>query len=177
MGGEVWCAIHPHFRPKPPVYLFPVGGPHQAAGDQACVDHPQYNGMVERTHGQLKAALRARLAGSRGPEHLPWVLLGLQTAPKEDSSVSAAELMYRAALALPAEFLSTAEPPATDFLKKLQQVEMPDPSPMLRRRPGRKQCCCRPATFMCSAAARCHPCHHCTLFLTRCWRGRTSSSG
>ncbi len=73
---------------------------------------PQSNGMVERTHGQLKAGLRARLAGSRWPEHLPWVLLGLRTAPKEDSGVSAAELVYRAALVLPAEFLSTAEPPA-----------------------------------------------------------------
>ncbi len=38
--------------------------------------HPQSKGMVERTHGQLKAALRARLAGLRWPEHLPWVLLG-----------------------------------------------------------------------------------------------------
>ena len=69
--------------------------------------------MVEKTHGQLKAALRVRQAGSRWPEHLPWVLLGLRTAPKEDSGVSAAELVYGAALALPAEFLSTAEPPAT----------------------------------------------------------------
>jgi hypothetical protein len=57
--------------------------------------------------------------------HLPWVLLGLQTAPKEDSGILAAELVYGAALALPAEFLSTAEPPATDFLKRVQQVEMP----------------------------------------------------
>jgi hypothetical protein len=86
--------------------------------------------MVERSHGQLKAALRARLAGSRWPEHLPWVLLGLRTAPKEDSSVSAAELVYGAALALPAEFLSIAERPAADFLKKLQQVELPATRPL-----------------------------------------------
>jgi hypothetical protein len=77
---------------------------------QTTAYHPQSNGMVERTHGQLKAALRARLAGSRWPEHLPWVLLGLRTAPKEDSGILAAELVYGAALALPAEFLSTAEP-------------------------------------------------------------------
>jgi hypothetical protein len=50
------------------------------------------------------------------------VLLGLRSAPKEDSGVSVAELVYGAALVLPVEFLSTAEPPATDFLKKLQQV-------------------------------------------------------
>ncbi len=60
---------------------------------QTTAYHPLSNGMVERTHGQLKAALRARLAGLRWPEHLPWVLLGLRTAPKEDSGVSAAELV------------------------------------------------------------------------------------
>jgi hypothetical protein len=53
------------------------------------------------------------------------LLLGLRTAPKEDSGVSAAELVYGAALVLPAEFLSTAEPTAADFLQKLQQVELP----------------------------------------------------
>jgi hypothetical protein len=97
---------------------------------QTTAYHPQSNGMVERTHGHLKAALRAQLAGSRWPEHLPSLLLGLHTAPKEDSGVSAAELVYGAALALPAEFLSTAEPPAAEFLQKLQQVEMPATRPL-----------------------------------------------
>ncbi len=69
---------------------------------QTTAYHPQSNGMVERAHGQLKAALRSRLAGSRWPEHLPWVLLGLRTAPKEGSGILAAELVYGAALALPA---------------------------------------------------------------------------
>ncbi len=97
---------------------------------QTTAYHPQSNRMVERTHGQLKAALRARLAGSRWPEHLPWVLLGLHTAPKEDNGVSAAELVYGAALALPAEFLSAEEPPAAKFLQKLQQVEIPATRPL-----------------------------------------------
>jgi hypothetical protein len=92
---------------------------------QTTAYHPQSNGMVERTHGQLKAALRVRLAGSRWPENLPWVLLGLRTPPKEDSDILVAELVNGVALALSAEFLSTAEPPATDFLKRVQQVEMP----------------------------------------------------
>jgi hypothetical protein len=97
---------------------------------QTTAYHPQSNGMVERTHRQLKAILRARLAGSIWPEHLPWVLLGLRTAPKEDSGVSAAELVCRAALALPAEFLSTAEPPPAKFLQKLQRVEIPATGPL-----------------------------------------------
>jgi transposase InsO family protein len=33
--------------------------------------HPQSNGMVERAHRQIKDSLRARLAGSQWPEHLP----------------------------------------------------------------------------------------------------------
>ena len=37
--------------------------------------HPQSNGMVERSHRQLKDALRACLAGPTWPDHLPWVLL------------------------------------------------------------------------------------------------------
>ncbi len=97
---------------------------------QTTAYHPQFHSMVERTHGQLKAALRARLAGSRWPEHLPWVLLGLRTVPKEDSGVSAAELVYGAALALPVKFFSTAEPPAAEFLEKLQQVEIPATRPL-----------------------------------------------
>jgi transposase InsO family protein len=91
--------------------------------------HPQSNGMVERCHGQLKAALRARLAGTQWPEHLPWVLLGLRTAPKEDSAISSAELMFGTALSLPAEFLSSAEPPAEEFLEKLREADMPATRP------------------------------------------------
>ena len=35
-------------------------------------------------HRQLKDSLRARLASTDWPSHLPWVLLGLRAAPKED---------------------------------------------------------------------------------------------
>jgi hypothetical protein len=97
---------------------------------QTTAYHPQSNGMVERTHGQLKAPLRARLAGSRWPEHLLRVLLGLRATPKEDCGVSAAKLVYGVALSFLAEFLSTAEPPAGEFLQKLQRVEMPATRPL-----------------------------------------------
>ena len=56
--------------------------------------HPQSNGMIERFHRQLKDSLRARLASSDWPSHLPWVLLGLRAAPKEDHNVSADELLW-----------------------------------------------------------------------------------
>ena len=83
--------------------------------------HPQANGMIERFHRQLKDAMRARLAARDWPSHLPWVLLGLRAAPKEDHNVSAAELLYGAPLALPGEFLESKEPPAAEFLDNLRR--------------------------------------------------------
>jgi hypothetical protein len=58
--------------------------------------HPCSTGMVERAHRQLKDALRARQAANDWPEHLPWVLLGLLAAPKEDSCVSSSEMVLAA---------------------------------------------------------------------------------
>ena len=82
--------------------------------------HPQSNGMVERTHRQLKDALRSRAAGNDWPAHLPWILLGLRAAPKEESNVSSAELVFGSPLTLPGEFVASEEPPAADFLCKMQ---------------------------------------------------------
>ena len=65
--------------------------------------HPQSNGIVERFHRQLKAALRARCSGADWLEHLPWVLLGLRAAPKEEAGVSAAEATYGHSLVLPSQ--------------------------------------------------------------------------
>ncbi len=81
--------------------------------------HPQLNGMIERWHRQLKDALRARLAGSDWPEHLPWVLLSLRTTPKEDAAVSSAELVFGSQLCLPGEWLADSEQPASSFLQEL----------------------------------------------------------
>jgi transposase InsO family protein len=82
--------------------------------------HPQSNGMIERFHRRLKEALKARAASSDWDSHLPWVMLGIRTAPREDSAVSAAELVYRVALAVPAQFITTAEPPPEAFVRQLQ---------------------------------------------------------
>jgi transposase InsO family protein len=97
--------------------------------------HPQSNGMVERIHRQLKDALRARLADHDWPLHLPWVLLGLRAAPKEDSGVSSAELLYGVPLALPGQFLTAEEPPIPDLLRQLRSTDplptrpLPTPPP------------------------------------------------
>ncbi len=65
--------------------------------------HPQSNGMVERVHRQIKAALRARGAANTWHLHLPWVLMGLRAAPKENSAVSSAELVLGAPLKMPGQ--------------------------------------------------------------------------
>jgi len=88
--------------------------------------HPQSNGMVERSHRQLKDALKARLAGPAWPDHLPWVLLGLRSAPKEDSGVSSAELVYLAPLVLPAQLTADLESPLGPLLERLRQ-QVPPP--------------------------------------------------
>ena len=70
--------------------------------------------LVERFHRHLKSALRARLTGPNWIDELPWVLLGIRTAPKEDLHTSSAELVYGAPLTVPGDFVaspnSTASP-------------------------------------------------------------------
>jgi hypothetical protein len=70
---------------------------------------PQANGLVKHAHHRLKKALKARAAMADWPSHLPWVLLGLRAAPREDSGISAAEMMYGAPLTLPGPMVTTAE--------------------------------------------------------------------
>jgi RNase H-like domain found in reverse transcriptase/Integrase zinc binding domain/Integrase core domain len=77
--------------------------------------HPQSNGLVERLHRRLKEALKARLAGASLPDHLPWVLLLLQSSPREDSGISSAEMVYGAPLALPGGLVVAQEQPPEYF--------------------------------------------------------------
>lgn len=84
--------------------------------------HPQANGMVERFHRTLKAALMCKKNKSWS-EELPLVLLGLRSAHREDLKCSTAELVYGQPLRLPGEFF---DPPVqnvdrTDFAKQLHQ--------------------------------------------------------
>ena len=76
--------------------------------------------MVEREHRQVKDALCTHLAGDEWPVNLPWVLLGLRAAPKEDSAISSAELVYGTALTLPGQFLAAMEWHPADYIKQLQ---------------------------------------------------------
>jgi hypothetical protein len=88
--------------------------------------HPQSNGMVERLHRQLKEGLHAREAGDRWLEHLPWVMLGLRAAPKEQARVSSADVVNGIPLTLPGQHGRPPERtdwPSIPSTVHLQQVE------------------------------------------------------
>jgi hypothetical protein len=80
----------------------------------------QANGMVERFHRQLKASFRACLTDQHWLSHLPWVLLVIQVAPKEECGVTSADIVYGTPLNLLGEFLEAKEPPSPSFLQDLR---------------------------------------------------------
>lgn len=65
--------------------------------------HPSANGMIERVHRQLKAALMCHKES--WVKALPLVLLGMRAALKEDLQSSPAELLYGEPLRLPGELV------------------------------------------------------------------------
>ncbi|XP_046417416.1 uncharacterized protein LOC124178223 [Neodiprion fabricii] len=71
--------------------------------------HPQSNGLVERMHRTLKAALMCKLGASHPTwlQLLPSVLLGLRTTYKEDLQASPAELLFGTSLRIPGDFFTT----------------------------------------------------------------------
>ena len=88
--------------------------------------HPLANGMVERLHRQLKTALKARTTDPYWMDHLPFVLLGLRVAWRENPNCSPAELVYGSSLRIPGEFIDTQNnrqcEPTSQFLRDLQHA-------------------------------------------------------
>ncbi|XP_064468597.1 uncharacterized protein LOC135381006 [Ornithodoros turicata] len=85
--------------------------------------HPSANGMVERLHRQLKAAICARRNSANWVDHLPWVLLGIRSSLKQDLQCSPSDLVFGCPLSLPDDFLSSpspAPPSAHDFAAQLR---------------------------------------------------------
>lgn len=95
--------------------------------------HPACNGMVERLHRQLKAAIVCH-SQSNWTESLPLVLLGIRSAFKEDIQASSAELLYGEPLRLPGELLHPSENTCTDLtdfmarLRSIAQKMQPQPA-------------------------------------------------
>lgn len=84
--------------------------------------HPESNGIVERFHRSLKVALRARAAGPNWFHHLPLVMLGLRTVPKEDTGFSSADAVFGSSLSVPGEFLDIPEFPPDAFLRRIDSA-------------------------------------------------------
>ena len=83
--------------------------------------NPEANGLVERMHRTMKAALMTRCIDASWTSQLPWVLLGLRTTPKDDSNLSVAELVYGDPLVVPAEFFPCASD-TPDLIRLRSQV-------------------------------------------------------
>ncbi|KAK3760332.1 hypothetical protein RRG08_045993 [Elysia crispata] len=83
------------------------------------------NGMVERFHRSLKAALKARLLGPGWMDELPIVLLGIRSTWKEDLDAAPALLTYGTNLRIPGDFFpsNSAEriSPGSTFVRDLQE--------------------------------------------------------
>ena len=78
--------------------------------------------MIKGFQCSLKAALRSCLAGSDWFLHLPLVLLGLRTVPKDDSGLSVFEAFYGSPLTVPGEFLGSRELPLRSFCRKIKNT-------------------------------------------------------
>lgn len=99
--------------------------------------HPQSNGMVERFHRQLKAAIMCH-SNMTWVEALPLVLLGIRAAIKEDMKTSPAELVFGEPLRLPGELISIDKSenlnndPCSYVSRLRQQMQTLRPSPASR---------------------------------------------
>ena len=71
--------------------------------------NPEANGMVERWHRTLKASIMARCSDDLWFYQLPWILLGLRTAPHSATSMSPAEAVFGRPLVVPADFFHQDE--------------------------------------------------------------------
>jgi hypothetical protein len=108
-----------------PVHLLPVGCPLQLAQHPAQPDHclppvVQRDGRIFHRH--LKDALRARCAEANWVDHLPWVLLGLRAAAREDDGSTPAQAVFGSQLNLPGQFLDSPELPCKIFLEQFSKT-------------------------------------------------------
>jgi cleavage and polyadenylation specificity factor subunit 1 len=77
--------------------------------------HPAANGLVERFHRTLKAAIMCH-ADQHWTEALPLVLLGSRKSFKADLQASVAELVYGEPLRIPGELLTPSTNPVDPAL-------------------------------------------------------------
>lgn len=82
--------------------------------------NPKANGMIERTHRVIKAAIKCR--SSNWVDELPTILLGMRAVVKEDLGATVSELVYGETIRLPGEFFETCkQQPASEFVLDLRR--------------------------------------------------------
>ena len=110
---------------------------------------PQSMGMLERSHGPLKQSLKAALLENadfhqeKWIDHLPWILLGKNSAYQEDIKASPFQLLYGFCPTLPGQILDASN--NTESTKELEQlllnqqkrVSMPAVQPSSHKPPER----------------------------------------
>lgn len=86
--------------------------------------HPAANGMIERFHRQMKAAIKSHQT-EEWAKILPVVLMGIRAAWKEDIQATPAEMVYGEPIRLPGQFLEETNIQsngANDYADKLAKI-------------------------------------------------------
>lgn len=85
--------------------------------------HPQANGMIERLHRTLKAAIKCR-NNKNWTHELPLILLGLRSTYKNDIQATPAEMIYGTTLRLPSDFFVETKPTnnETEFITEFRKT-------------------------------------------------------
>ena len=112
--------------------------------------HPAANGMIERFHRTLKAAVKASVTKDWYMK-LPLILLGFCVAIKEDVGYSPAELVYGTQLRLPTDYFEQTDlPPVTPaFVQQLHSF-MGELAPPKASRHGRDKIFIHPTLPKCT---------------------------
>ena len=84
--------------------------------------HPCANGLVERFHRQLKAALSTKTDPYNWVDNLPLILLSIRNIVKEDLQSTPAEMVFGTSVSLPGQYFENNEniQPTTNFTQQLQ---------------------------------------------------------
>lgn len=84
--------------------------------------HPQANGLIERFHRTLKAALKCH--STSWTDALPMVLLGIRTAFRPELNASPAEMLFGQTIALPGDLIEKPDESIlqSDFVKELRNI-------------------------------------------------------
>ena len=100
MNCSFWCIYPPPLSQTVDDNLNPNSSLPGSKRVRTTAYHPQTNGMVERFHRQLKAALKSQPNPATWMDSLPLVLLSIRTALKEDISSTASDMVYGTTLRL-----------------------------------------------------------------------------